>query len=219
MNLLNLIRLNKYKHVISLGYNCEVSFNIKRYCKNLESSLFSWAYVFELKGLIKALNNLDDLFTKNIADPSQLYEDRSYRIAFHGNTNYENLLNKDGSLNQEIVEKDLIDCKSKINHLKTKFKKVLSSDSKKLFIYKLQKDVYNAHDDILELHKILSSMGQKFDLLIIVEEKMLNQYKKINEDNLYIRAVSEYNPEEKTDATTFFRDWDKIFKEFKLKRG
>ena len=87
----------KFSEIISLGYNCEVSFRIKDYCQkhgqSLNSFVFSWAYVEKKEGLLKSLSQLDN-FWKEIEVsgtegeqlkllPGGMYRYLAYDIAFH----------------------------------------------------------------------------------------------------------------------------------------
>ena len=135
-NLLKFFTKVNYKNVISLGYNCEVSFYIQKYCKNLNSSLFSWAYVFSIEALLKALTDLDNLFTKNISEPTPLYKDNDYNIAFHGNLPDLDLINPEIKFSEEVLENDRKNTIEKINYLKGKFKEVLNGNKTKIVFYK-----------------------------------------------------------------------------------
>lgn len=79
----------KAENIISLGMNCEVSFQIERYVKKLDASLFSWAFIGDDDLFLDALNHLDSIFegevSFNQASENMFFCDR-YRIFFHGRT-------------------------------------------------------------------------------------------------------------------------------------
>ena len=50
--------MNDKPVIVSLGYNCEISFRIEDYYGKLDSYLFSWSFEDSRKGFIKALEKL-----------------------------------------------------------------------------------------------------------------------------------------------------------------
>lgn len=57
----------KYDHIISLGYNCEVSFRIKDFFGKLESYPFTWVYINnQIPQFVDVLKNFDKLLLKKI---------------------------------------------------------------------------------------------------------------------------------------------------------
>ena len=208
-----------YKEVISLGYNCEVSFYIRKFCNKLNSSLFSWAYVFGIESLLKALNDLDNLFTKNISEPAPLYKDKDFNIAFHGNLPDLDLINPEIKFSDEVLEADRKNTFEKIAYLKEKFKKVLSNNKRKIIFYKTRYDDIDKKDCFHKLYDILKKYGKNFKLIIIVENKDLEPLKNLEKENLFFRGVEQFNPEEHSDNDTYKNDWFKIFQEFNIKRG
>lgn len=58
--------VRKYGHIISLGYNCEFSYQFYLYHKFVEASLFAWSNTININNLIYALDNFDKLATGDI---------------------------------------------------------------------------------------------------------------------------------------------------------
>ena len=52
----------QFQNIVSLGYNCEVSFRIEDFThEKINSYPFSWSYISDHKKFLEALQNLDDV--------------------------------------------------------------------------------------------------------------------------------------------------------------
>lgn len=67
-----------FKNVISLGYNCEVSYRIEDLLgRKIDSYPFSWAYVMDNHAFLKCLENLEDVLENEIEIlPSGMFKDK-----------------------------------------------------------------------------------------------------------------------------------------------
>ena len=95
-----------FENIVSLGYNCEVSFRIEDFTgEGIDSYPFSWAYVNDSEHFITCLWELDGLLSGKIEVlPWGMFLDKKYQIAFHGKGDAKELFNVDGSLNTLIAE-------------------------------------------------------------------------------------------------------------------
>ena len=76
--------MNDKPVIVSLGYNCEISFRIEDYYGKLDSYLFSWSFEDSRKGFIKALENIEDVFEGDLElCPDHMIRDKKYQIRFH----------------------------------------------------------------------------------------------------------------------------------------
>lgn len=73
-----------YDYVISLGYNCEVTFKFLKYFKFEESSLFNWCYINSINDLINALQNFDKIGDGQWKMCDFLWQCLNSNIKFHG---------------------------------------------------------------------------------------------------------------------------------------
>lgn len=218
--------LKKYGHIISLGYNCEVSFQFFQKYKFVESSLFAWTNSINIDNLLYALSNLQDIGASTWVNTCPMWKCSSTNILFHGKAPMKIWKNNPSS---EIIEADRKDLEERVAHLKNKFVVSLHDGKKTLFIYKIapndiqRKDIVNKLD---ELYKLLSTLCKNtFDLLIVIEEKNYDLLQGLKSyDNLYVRCVHFFTNE--NDVTSKINDkkgWEKIFSEFtpnfKLKKS
>lgn len=57
----------QFQNIVSLGYNCEVSFRIEDFTHDkIKSYPFSWSYITDQKKFLDALWNLDDVLKNEI---------------------------------------------------------------------------------------------------------------------------------------------------------
>ncbi|MDE7311144.1 MAG: hypothetical protein K2N87_05910 [Eubacterium sp.] len=129
------------KKIISIGMNCEVSFQIQKYVDKFYSSLFSWAFVMDDKRFLRALHNLDDVFSKEIEfhmPTNDMFLDKKYGIAFHGRTPKEKLFFPDGKVkDSKLYDETVEELKTRIAYLKNRFKQDLDSDEEKIYFKKI----------------------------------------------------------------------------------
>lgn len=213
---------NVFDEVVSLGYNCEVSFRIKDYFNKISSYPYSWAYCCDKELFLKSFSNLDDLLTGDITfiPASGMFKCEKYNINFHSSKHKEHLVT-DGKPNEENVEKEIIALKEKTNYLTEKFKQLLESEKNTLFVIKIKHDECN--DDIKFVKEIYSKLlekykSKKFVLLVVLEEKYLtNELTKLESEHLKIRSVKYFARDSETLTGGDLVGWDSVFSGFKLK--
>lgn len=209
------------KKIISLGMNCEVSFQIERYVDKLDASLFSWTFVENDELFMQALNNLDEIFENNISfnvTSEDMFWCERFRIAFHGRTNKSLLFDSDGNIiNQELYDTNLAELKSRISHLKDKFKEQLQSNDEIYFIKKLEvnNDIQRAKDIILQLYDYFETYSTNgvYKLFIVVEDVYLSHLECLEKDRLYIRSLDYFASPDNTKDGADNKGWGAIFHE------
>lgn len=206
-------KANRYDHIISLGYNCEVAFKFIRYFKFEETGIFNWCYAFRISNFINTVNNIEKIASEGFSGPNPLWVDNFSQIHFHGKANHMELQN-----NPELIQADLEDLTSRLQYLSQKFLKVLRSDERKLYIRKVRKFDIDDVKQISELYQaLLDKGGKNFDLMIVAEEKYKDFYK--DAKDCIFRTVDFFPPDDHvTDPEYFDNGWDRIFDEFYVKR-
>lgn len=205
MLLNNILNKKRYGHVISLGYNCEVSFQFFLKYHFVESSLFAWVNAVDCNRLIMALQDLDVLTSKGFRKSGVMYEDIATGIFFHGK-----------NMGTEDAEKE--ELKNRVLHLKDKFLETAQDGKKNVYIFKypsMKSDAKKVHKEIVLLYETLSKIIKNdFDLLIILEKDFCLDLK-FDIPNLYIRRVDFFTPEERVTSEPYDRKgFNKIFSEF-----
>lgn len=200
--------IKKYGHIISLGYNCEVSFQFFLKYHFVESSLFAWVNAVDCVHIINALENLSALISKGFKKAPPMYEDIATGIFFHAKE-YQN--DSEAEIQDEL--------RNRILYLKDKFLKTANDGKKNLYIFKyppVKRSEKLVRGDILKLYDTLSNMvSNDFDLLIILSYDM---YPELTFDvpNIYVRRVRFFTPENAvTDKPYDKKHYGKIFSEFR----
>lgn len=215
------------KRLISLGMNCEVSFQIKKYCPSLYASLFSWAFVINDDLFLQALDNIDDVFSNGVhfhLPTDDMFMDEKYQITFHGRTSKLDMLDKEGNIvNREKYDEALDELISRLAHLKSKFKTDLMSADEKVYIKKIMIEPSleewggEAHlfEIICSLKKYFSEYSSNSTLVVVVEKKYLSDsILKLEDKNCKIRCVNFWAPVSDTQYGADNESWEKIIKEF-----
>ncbi len=206
-NIFSRTQKKKYGHIVSLGYNCEVSFQFFLKYHFVESSLFAWVNTINCSNLISALNHLDIIGTQGFKKIPPMYQDIASGLSFHAQ--------KGEEVSEEKIQEELI---SRIQYLKQKFKKTAQDGKKNLYIFKYPPSNFSsdqASGEILDLYSVLSKIVQNdFDLLIISEKKNTLNFP-IEIKNLFVRYVNFFTPEEAVTSKPYDqKSFQKIFEEF-----
>lgn len=205
-------KTNKYDHIISLGYNCEISYQFYCNYKFTQSHIFSWVEILKDEDLLAALTDLNGVFSQGMGVTRSPFVCKKYDIYFHNRKHKKALYNEDGSINEEVVIPDQEELLSRVSYLREKFKKTISSDASKLFIVKPR----SGTDNIKKLKNILDNMVKGYNLLIVTDENKYDEFKVLESDTVFVRKVLKYSPDKSvTDKKQGdMKGWKKIFKEF-----
>lgn len=212
------------KNIISLGYNCEVSFQIEKYINEFDASLFSWAYICNDTSFLRALDNIDDIFTDQVhfhMQSDDMFYDEKYDMTFHGRTHKDAMFDKNGNIiDNDAYDECIAELRSRLDHLKEKFKQQLVSRDKKIFIRKLKiSDKQNCADAvqyIRKLNEILNSKvkGGRYKLYVVIEKEFLSrELKNVESGRVFIRTVDYFAPDSDTKDGADHKSWKAIFDE------
>lgn len=209
--------MKKFDYIISLGWNCEPSFQMKLHLGFVESFPFSWCAILENESLLKVLNNKNIIFSGEFQEhpESNMWLCKVSNINFHAQRKAEDFLKFTGEeLNQE-KRKELEELKSKINYLFTKLENVWASEKTQLYILTIRKNNKNFLEFIKNLDNLLKEKTKNYSLLIILEkEQYSNSYKDSN--HIFFRYVNNFSPI--NDVTNLnkcdLEGWKNIFNEF-----
>jgi hypothetical protein len=202
-----------YKHIISLGYNCEAALQIQRYFGTVESSLFTWAYVEDNNLLVDCIKNLDKLIKDDLHLTGwNMYQNKDFKVSFHGehilHLMYHSETRKPEDITKEEIEEDIKKIKSKLVYLIKKFKTVLNSGEKILFIYKPRP--YETKDDYLEficgLNNAIKSISDKSNFRILF---IKNKNDKNFPVNIYSKSL-QFFPEDGNVQNCDIASWQGI---------
>ena len=211
--LLNRSKIKRYDHIISLGYNCEISYQLFMHNKFVESNLFTWANVPSLEILLSVLSDVEQIGAEDYIGPDSagMYTCNATKIRFHGKTKPKELKN-----NPELCYADKEELVSRIIFLKKKFVSIAREESHKLYILKIRNTEADAKKKISETQSLLSQINNgSFDLLVVLEDDFAQGLLLSEKDNLYLRTISSFAPDSAvTSKHQNFKEWQRIFDEF-----
>ena len=217
----------KYDHIISLGYNCEVSFRIKDFFGKLESYPFTWVYINnQIPQFVDVLKNFDKLLLKknNLSVvPWGMILDNKYNVLFHTKGDIREMFDQNHTPIKKILDLKISELKSRYKHLCFKFNDLLFSDDRTLFVIKI--DCQNGYDvkDIIKFVKKINLFfkcnykSKKYLLLVVVENKFYNKIKKMNSKYIVVKYVKKFASDAYTDIDGDWEGWNDIFKSVCLK--
>lgn len=219
LNLLEDIRAHKrqqkYDQFVILGFNCETAFRF--YCRwgFLDSSLFAWANTIDLATLAAALGHLADVGggTFTFHEASRMWRCDNSRIYFHGRLK----AGCGAAPSAELLTADREELRSRLSHLKEKFRTYATNDKSTLFVYRLGEDARRPDlgQRLDALERALTDLGARnWKLLVVCERRDLDRMPPGH--NRVFRAVTLFNPP--ANVTTKRKGdsvgWNRIFTEF-----
>lgn len=204
-----------FNHVISLGYNCEISFRIEDYFGKLDSTIFSWSYILDRNQFLNALANIDDIFEHGVslADDHMFVCDK-YRIKFH--PRYD-IIPKKGDYSDYQFERAYNELVNRIKYLKKKSIGVFKDNRKKVFIIKVQD--FGECDNISFIQGLFKCVNRmctagNFELMCVLEKKTITKkILQLENENIKIRTVLKFAPVKYTNIGGDYISWYKILAE------
>lgn len=214
------------KKLISLGNNCEVSFQIEKYQGDIDSSLFSWAFTLNDEKFLCALENIDDIFTHGVhfhMPSDDMFYDEEYDITFHGRTPKDRMFDHEGKIkDQAAYDETLAELQSRLNHLKEKMKQDFRSDDEKLYLRKVE--IWPEADGTFRYERVIDflqrlnlllerkSPNGSYKLVAVVEKRHLTSaLQALQTDKLLLRTVDYFAPFYDTKNGADYESWEKIF--------
>lgn len=206
--------IKRYEHIASLGYNCEIAYQLFKHNRFLESNLFAWASIPSLDTLIDVLGDLSAIGRDGYRfSGSQLYCDAATGIGFHGRAKSSELANDPAAAREDVRE--LTD---RVAFLKDKFVKTARDGKTKLYVVKIRGGETDVFEKLNRLRSRLTALtnGDGYDLLVVTEEKLSAVLRPTDGGGVYYRAVPFFAPDESVAGKhKNFKAWQRIFDEFR----
>ena len=207
--------MNTKPILVSLGYNCEVSFRLEDYYGKLDSYLFSWSFEDSRIGFIKALENMEDVLKGELKlCPDHMIQDQRYKIRFH--PRYD-ILPQTGEITDEQFIKAVEELKSRIDHLKNKTLDLCKSEKEIIFIIKVASKSVKSNVKYLSNLRVALDKIQisNYQIVAVFERNAaLKEILALEDSRLKIRTVRKFAPLKHTDIMGDIRGWYKIINEF-----
>ena len=212
-------QVHYYSVISSIGVNCEISFHISRVFHFVDSYPLVWAFVHCVGNLPQVIANPDILL-----QPQKIKHDFSCNmcnytkqdISFHCRKHAEELLNPDGSINEQVAEAEREDLRSRLTYLCKKWQQLLRDPDRSLLCI-LTIFEYTTLDEVLAVNEAVKKYPA-VDLLVVLTGKE-NHVKAhdLEKHGIMVRFISHHPPHNAiTDpAQNDIRGWNRILYEFR----
>ena len=208
-----------YDHIVSLGYNCEVSFRIKDHYGDVEPYFFTWVYVRNRKKQCAFLENRHLFMSGDIEylpGSGGMFLDTATDFAIHSRMKDEELL-INGEEQKENMLSAVKEMKERYSHLLDKTFSMFSDGTSALFVVKVAEG--NADEICAFLQDLLGLLERLctrkvFTLLCVTTHAMKEKILHMESANLKVRSVSHFADDAHTDSTGDMDGWDNVFSEF-----
>lgn len=209
----------KYSHFLLLGCNCELAYRFLRANGFLDSTFFAWASAGDCKGLVAVLRRFDDVFAGDMdfaPTANDLFVCSATGVVTHSRYNSK-IHGEDSGRSAADVESEKAEVRSRMAHLREKFRIQLQDDEPTLAVVKMRPEECPEGDErIKALAAQLREMGgRNLTILVVCRKSDVRHFPK-EHPGYFLRTVSSYNPEWKA-ATEQFGDragWTVIWREF-----
>lgn len=218
------MRSRRFDHVVTLGYNCELSARFFQNFKFVDSTLFSWASAIFPEKMAYAIEHYEDIFSGEIAAPTKtfpLFLCKKTGVRAHGRSKMA-VWTASEPPSQEFIDAERAELVSRFEHLKKKTIEYLRDDKSVLAMLKLQSSCCKpgkANESVMCYVNALKKIGARnMTFLVVCEQANASAFVKPHPE-FELRTVAEYNPEDhaadlkRGDS----RGWRLIFDEFRPK--
>jgi len=211
-----------YEKFISLGLNCEISFQLRRLQGgDIDSYIFSWADLRSMGALLDCLRQGPAIFEAPMTPLTiDMLHLARHKVSFHGKTKLEDMLLPDGTYDPQKLELSRREIISRHTYLFSKFNTVMDSGKSILFLLKPRPEFDSCdpgyvRQSAIDVRDLLRKQhpNSVFDVLVLQEQKY--QEPNWSLENIQNRYLAHFAP----NSTSWDADipsWDAIFNEFKL---
>lgn len=208
-----------FDYYISLGFNCEISFRIRDYLRGkFDSFPFSWAYIDDFSGLVDALNNFDNLTNSSTTlKPNGMLQLNEFKMSFHLR---QKVFTKTGEVDQNLLNEMTTELKSRLAHMIEKFKNVMQSQKRKLFVIKFR----NNAECALHLPNIYEYLNkncapQSFEILVVCEEANKVEIPTTTPEHVFVETIKNFADESQTKTDGDLKGWHNAFNAMEVAFG
>ncbi|MCI6997560.1 MAG: hypothetical protein MR936_12430 [Eubacterium sp.] len=213
--------MKNYDEVISLGYNCEISFRIRDYYGKLCSWPFSWTYILDRDAFLDALSDLEQIFQGKVHvcqdnRVNSMIECDKYHICFHPRSEF---VAADGTIPDTTLQDAISELRERVLYLTKKFESALKNTEKQFifFVGLTNNGKTTDYDFLIKLKSKLDLLcpAKNYILVAVVQKnKYTADLEQLKDDNIKIRTIKKFGKQRCNDISTDMLGWGKLFKEF-----
>jgi len=210
------LRRKRFEQIASMGINCEVGFRFFKKWGFVDSSPFVWAQSGDIARLTAALRNLDSYCTGEVFfNEKSMWQCRNTDIWMHGQLKH---CAGEPRPSDDLLAKDLADLRSRMAHLKEKFRRYLTNDKPTLLIHRLLAADQTADDlpaRVAAFEKAVSDLGARNCTFLFIRERC-RSCRLTETENRFVRSVKAFNKGDRITCEELGDPvgWNAIFSEF-----
>lgn len=212
-----------FQNIVSMGYNCEVSYRIRDRFGKVNSTVFSWCYVENRDDFLVSLDHLEYLADCDKRLRSNgMFQCGDMGILLHTKVNRSELFLESGEADAQKVHEAISEMSERYRYLVKKLEKMFHNPRERtLYVLKMQpweEDIEKNRKFLEDLYTKLDMLcNDNFAILIVLEKNLLNlKLASMNKPNLYFRFVENYANDMDTEKSGDIEGWHRIFDEFEL---
>ena len=198
---------NGFDHIVSLGYNCEVSQRISDYTRNIiESYPFSWILFYNPLEIVNVIKNIYLVPSSEIRyrnDTKLFYVDK-LNIGIHAKEEIDDYEKLGYIEKKKYDEKSISEIRSRFSYLINKWDNLLNSDESTLFVIKIDSiyDFNSSKEIIVELNDYFSMAykSNRYLLLAVFSNKEMYEYNKVfKNEHIVYSLIKEFASNDRTE--------------------
>lgn len=205
--------MEKFDEIISLGYNCEVSFRIEDFFGKINPMPFSWSYILDRSKFPEVLRNCTTILSRG----ESLCEDHMvkcnlYDIKFHPRYS---ILPQFGAYTEEQYQSAVNELRDRVAHLTEKFVTLCHSDKQTLFVMKVED--YGNEENVSYVRAVVDALNevyisQNFMLAVFMQTTGITQeLKNLESNRLKIFGLKKFAPKKHTNTMGDVKGWYRAF--------
>lgn len=202
-----------YDRVVSLGYNCEVSFRIEDYYGSIDAMPFSWSFTLNRDKFPEAIRNSGELLSEGITvrDDHMLMCNK-YELKFHPRYS---IFPQFSEYTQEQLDEATKELKERVKHLSDKFEQLFGSDLRTLFVMKVEdKGTDSNCKYILDVYEALKEKytSGKFTLAVVLLNESINEsVRALENEQIKVFGLKKFAPVKHTNIMGDIKGWRNVF--------
>lgn len=216
-----------YDVVSSIGFNCEVSYNLDRVNGFVDSYPLVWAFVHSLRHLPELIEDPMILTAEQEMKHNYSYNMVYFPevdITFHCKGQPKSLLGPDGNVDEEKARAERDELKSRLAYLAGKWKKLLNDPERTALFILTPDEAECTTEEIIAVNRALRKYPGTELLTVLTGKEKSVSASALRADGIFVRYISHHPPHDQVaDAqSNDITGWNRICREFRplvLKRS
>ena len=202
-----------FDKVVSLGYNCEVSFRIEDYYGSIDAMPFSWSFTLNRDKFAGAMKNPGELLSEGITvKDDHMLMCNKYELKFHPRYS---IFPQFSDYTNEQLDEATKELKERVQHLADKFEALCNSDMNTLFVMKVEdkgtEDNCKYITEIFETLKERYKSGRFVLAVVMLNVAINDSVMALENERLKVFGLKKFAPLKHTNIMGDIKGWRNVF--------